>query len=81
MNNNVEGEIIKNELGVYYKFTTIRDNLFILIDCIYNAKVVYFPDFHPSKGRNLERNLPKLLFLLRNGQKKAPQDCPTVFIT
>ena len=39
-------------------------------DCIYNAKVVYFPDFHPSKGRNLERNLPKLLFLLRNGQKK-----------
>ena len=40
MNNNVEGEIIKNELGVYYKFTTIRDNLFVLIDCIYNA-IIY----------------------------------------
>ena len=34
--NNPEGVILKNELGIYYKSTNIHNNIFVLIDCIYS---------------------------------------------
>ena len=37
LNKNKEGEIKKNELGIYYKFTNIHNNIFVLIDVIYSA--------------------------------------------
>lgn len=37
INNNSEGLIIKNELGIYYKSIDIHNNIFVLIDCIYNV--------------------------------------------
>ena len=40
INNNPEGLILKNELGIYYKSTNIHNNIFVLIDCIYNIIIL-----------------------------------------
>lgn len=39
ISNSNEGEIVKNELGIYYKPITIHNNLFISIDATYNSIV------------------------------------------